>query len=58
MSETPEDLKREARETVILGYGLRCKICKETIGTEAELESYRNKSAGLCSKCAHKKSTE
>src|ERR1700674_1027536 len=55
MSETPEDLKREAEEDKIRSYGLKCRLCKEDITTPADLESYRGRGEH-CSRCAHKSS--
>jgi hypothetical protein len=53
MSETPEDLEREAEEDKIRGYGLKCKSCASDITNAADLESFRV-NQGRCSRCAHK----
>lgn len=55
MSETPEDLKREADEEAIRSKGLKCRLCDEDIRTQGDLESFGSNDR-LCSRCAHKES--
>ena len=51
MSETPEDLKREAEEDKIQSKGLKCRLCGSDIVNAGDLESF-GKNDGLCSRCA------